>query len=62
MDGVSYCSDQDSELVSAVDILLLEAEYDGPEVLVAGEIVPVLSAMEILLIGSLYHAGQLNTK
>ena len=60
MDGVAHRPDQDAELIPPVDVLLLEAEDDGPEVLVVGEIVPVLGAVEIFLVGCLHHAGQLN--
>ena len=60
MYGVAHCPHQDPELVPPVDVLLLQAEDDGAEVLVVGEIVPVLGAVEILLVGCLHHAGQLN--
>ena len=60
MDGVAHRPDQDAELIPPVDVLLLQAEDDGAEVLVVGEIVPVLGAVEILLVGCLDHAGQLN--
>ena len=57
VDGVAHRSDQDAELIPPVDVLLLEAEDDGPEVLVVGEVVPVLGAVEIFLVGCLHHAG-----
>ena len=60
MDGVPHRSDQDAKLVPPVDVLLLQAEDDGAEVLVVGEVVPVLSAVEIFLVGRLNYAGQLN--
>ena len=60
MYGVAHGSHQDPELVPPVDVLLLQAEDDGAEVLVVGEIVPVLGAVEIFLVGCLHHAGQLN--
>ena len=62
MDGVAHRSHQDPELVPAVDVLLLQAEDDGAEVLVVGEVVPVLGAVEIFLVGCLHHAGQLNRR
>ena len=46
------------ELVPPVDVLLLEAEDDGAEVLVAGEVVPVLCPVEVLLVRLLLHRGQ----
>ena len=60
VDGVPHRSDQDAKLVPPVDVLLLQAEDDGAEVLVVGEVVPVLGAMEIFLVCCLHHAGQLN--
>ena len=61
MYGVAHGSDQDPELVPPVDVLLLQAEDDGAEVLVVSEIIPVLGAVEIFLVGSLDHAGELQT-
>ena len=61
MDCVSHSPHEDAELIPAVDVLLLEAEDDGSEVVVVGEVVPVLGAVEILLIRCLDHAGQLET-
>ena len=61
MDGIAHRSDQDPELVPPVDVLLLQAEDDGAEVLVVSEIIPVLGAVEIFLVGSLDHAGELQT-
>ena len=46
------------ELIPAVDVLLLEAEDDWTEVLVVGEVVPVLRPIEVLLVGLLLHRGQ----
>ena len=60
VDGVAHRSHQDTELVPPVDVLLLQAEDDGAQVLVVGEVVPVLGAVEIFLVGCLHHAGQLN--
>ena len=60
MYGVAHCSHQDPELVPPVDVLLLQAEDDGAEVLVVSEIIPVLGAVEIFLVGCLHNAGQLN--
>ena len=59
MNCVSNSSDQDAELVPTVDVLLLEAEDDWAEVVVVGEVVPVLGPVEILLVGGLHHARQL---
>ena len=60
MNGVAHRSHQDPKLIPSVDVLLLQAEDDGAEVLVVGEVVPVLSAVEIFLVGRLNYAGQLN--
>ena len=57
VDGVSHRSHQDPELVPTVDVLLLHAQYDGAQVLVVGEVVPVFSAVEVLLISGLNHTG-----
>ena len=57
MNCVSNSSDQDAELVPTVDVLLLHAQYDGAQVLVVGEVVPVFSAVEVLLISGLNHTG-----
>ena len=46
------------ELVPAVDVLLLEAEDDRPQVLVVGEVVPVFRPVKILLVGFLLHRSQ----
>ena len=46
------------ELVSPVDVLLLETEYHRSEVLVVGEVVPVLAAVKVLLMRLLLHRGQ----
>ena len=59
MYGVAHGSHQDPELVPPVDVLLLQAEDDGAEVLVVSEVIPVLGAVEIFLVGSLDHAGEL---
>ena len=61
MYGVAHGSHQDPELVPPVDVLLLQAEDDGAEVLVVSEVIPVLGAVEIFLVGSLDHAGELQT-
>ena len=50
--------EQVPELIPAVDVLLLEAEDDWTEVLVVGEVVPVLRPIEVLLVGLLLHRGQ----
>ena len=59
MDGVAHGPHQDAELVPPVDVLLLEAQDHGAEVVIVGEVVPVLGPVEILLVGGLHHARQL---
>ena len=46
------------ELVPSVDVLLLEAEDDWSQVLVVGEVVPVLGAVEVALVSLLFHRCQ----
>ena len=46
------------KLVSAVDVLLLEAESDWAEILVVGEVVPVLRGVEVFLVSLMFHGGQ----
>ena len=50
--------DQLPELVPAIDVLLLETEYHRSEVLVIGEVVPVLGAVKVFFMGLLFHRGQ----
>ena len=45
-------------LVSPVDVLLLEAEDDGAEVVVVGEVVPVLRPVKVLLVRLVLHRRQ----
>ena len=45
-------------LVSSVDVLLLEAEDDGAEVVVVGEVVPVLRPVKVLLVSLVLHRCQ----
>lgn len=59
VDRVTDGSDQDSELVSAVERLLLDAEYHRPEILVVREVIPMLRAVEVLLVGLLLDRGEL---
>ena len=59
MDGVTDSPDEDSELLPTVQRLLLDAQYHRAQVLVVGEVVPVLSPVEILLVGLLLDGGQL---
>lgn len=59
VDRVTDRSHQDPELVPAVERLLLDAEYHRPEILVVREVVPVLRAVEILLVGLLLDRGEL---
>ena len=42
-------------LVPTVNVLLLEAEDDGPEVVVVGEVVPVLRPVKVLLVRLVLH-------
>ena len=47
-----------ASLVAPVDVLLLEAEDDWPEVVVVGEVVPVLRTVKILLVRLVLHRSQ----
>lgn len=47
------------ELISAVGGLLLEGEDHRPKVLVLREVIPVLRAVEVLLVRLLLDAGEL---
>ena len=51
----SMMSAIDSSLVAAVDVLLHEAEYDWAEVVVVGEVVPVLLPVKVLLVRLVLH-------
>ena len=51
----NYIDLSSPKLISSVNVLLLEAENDWAEVLIVCEIVPVLCAVEILLVGFLLH-------
>ena len=47
-----------ASLVAPVDVLLLEAEDDWPEVVVVGEVVPVLRTVKVLLVRLVLHRSQ----
>lgn len=59
MNGVTDRPDEDPELIPAVQRLLFDAEYHRTEVLVRGEVIPVLSPVEVLLVGLLLDGGEL---
>jgi len=50
---------QDAELIPSVERLLLDGQDHRTQVLVAGEVVPVLGAVEVLLVSLLLHGDQL---
>ena len=58
VDGIRDGSDQHSELISTVDVLLFKTENDRTEVFVVGEVVPVFGAVKVLLVSLLLDRGQ----
>ena len=52
---------EEPELIAAVDDFLFEAKDDGAEVLVVGEIIPVLGAVEVALVRLLLDGRQLES-
>lgn len=59
MNGVTNGSNENPELIAAADGLLLDAEDHRAQILVVGEVVPVLGPVEVLLVGFLLDGGQL---
>ena len=53
-----FCLSVCVSLVAPVDVLLLEAEDDGAEVVVVGEVVPVLRPVKVLLVRLVLHRRQ----
>lgn len=56
---VAYGSHEYAKLIPAVQRLLLDAQYHGSQVLVVGEVIPVLGAVEVLLVRFLLDGGEL---
>jgi hypothetical protein len=46
------------KLVSSVDVFLLEAEHDGPKILVIGEIIPMLCPVKVFFMAFLFYRCQ----
>ena len=46
------------ELIASVDDLLFEAEHNGAEIFVVGEVVPVFGAVKVSLVRLLFHRRQ----
>lgn len=59
VDRVTDGSDQDPELIPAVEQFLLDTEYHRSQILVVREIVPMLRAVEIFLVRLLFDRGKL---
>lgn len=45
-------------MITSVDNLLFEAEHDRAEILVVGEVVPVLGPVKVALVRLLFHRSQ----
>lgn len=61
MNSIANSSDKNPELVSPVQSLLFDAQYHRTEILIIGEVIPVLGPVEILLVGLLLDVGQLES-
>lgn len=59
MYGVGDRPHQNAELIAPVDRFLLDRQDDRAEILVVGEVVPVLGTVEVLLVRFLLDRGQL---
>lgn len=58
MYGIGSRSNQYTELVTPIEGLLFDGEDDWTQVLVAGKVVPVFGAIEVLLVCLLFHGDQ----
>lgn len=61
MHGVSDSPNEDPELISTIQCLLLDTQYHWTEVLVVREVIPMFRAIEILLVSFLLDRGQLES-
>lgn len=61
MYSVTDGSDENSELISAIQCFLLDTQYHRAKILVVGKIIPMLSPVEIFFIGLLFDRGQLES-
>lgn len=59
MNRVAYGPYENAKLLSPLEILLLDAEYHRAKILVVGEVIPMLGAIEVLLVRLLLHRRQL---
>ena len=61
MDRVADRPNEYPELISAIDWLLLDAQYHWTEILVVGKIIPMFRAIKIFLISLLLDGRQLES-
>lgn len=59
VDRVTDGSDQDPELIPAIEQFLLDTEYHRSQILVVCEIVPMFRAVEVFLVCLLLDRGKL---
>lgn len=61
MYSVTNSPHENSELIPTVQCFLLDAKYYGAKIVIVGEIIPMLSSIEIFLVRLLFDRGQLES-